>query len=142
MSDLNDLDAAYEQAKPLEPDVPPGDYVARAVSVQYRTSTFKGAPGLCVRFVIEEGPHCGRFLWNNLWLKDGALPISKRILETIGFADLKPTEILAFQDFYHLPRVLVRVKHDVYDGRKQIVITSVRKWNQSGATGTEIEGRA
>jgi hypothetical protein len=142
MSDLDDLDAAFEHAQLLEPDVAPGEYIARAVSVQYRTSTFKGAPCFSVRLVIQEGSRRGQFLWINLWLNGGALPISMRTLERLGFAGLKPREILAYQRFDHLPCVVARVIHEEYEGRKHVVVSAIRKRDQRPSTGSEDEGHA
>jgi hypothetical protein len=140
MTDLDDLDAAYEQAQTAEPDVPPGEYIARLVSVSL-TSASTQARGLRVRLAIEEGPHRGRLLRDDLWLNGGALPISKQNLETLGLGSRKPSEILAFREFAQLPRVLVQVKHEKHQGRTYVSIVSYRRMDPDPRSGDKSGGR-
>jgi len=126
MSDLDDLDAAFDRACSLDLNPPAGEYVVSAKSVEATKSDRTGAVGLRVRFLIEEGAYAGRALFDTFWLHGGAGPISVQNLETIGFDRLKPREILRFRDFHHLPRVVVRVEQVKRESRTYLEIRSYR----------------
>lgn len=142
MSDLDDLDEAYAQAQPPvpEPLIPAGDYIARAVSVGLRTSA-KGTHGLRIGLAIEEGPSAGRMLHDDLWLTGGALPISKQNLTTLGFENLKPSEIACYRAFDRLPQVIVRVRHERHEERTYPAISSYRRRVSTHGTGDFSEAR-
>lgn len=73
--------------RPFEPEhgdpVPPGTYVCRVVSVE-ETTTRHGDEMWRLRFVIEEGPHRGRLLWDNLPFSEAALPRLKLACAALG----------------------------------------------------------
>ena len=105
--------------EPNGPDgkpVPAGTYVCRAVAVE-ETTTRHGDEMWRVRFSIEEGPHRGRLLWDNLPFSEAALPRAKLAcdalgLDTEGEVDLSPDELLG-------RRCRLRITLETYKGRRR-----------------------
>lgn len=67
--------------------VPPGSYVCRAVNGTLVNSKTKGTPGYRLAFKILEGDYADRLVYNDYWLTDAALPMTKRELAKIGIKD-------------------------------------------------------
>lgn len=88
--------------RPFEPErgdpVPAGTYVSSVVAVE-ETVTRHGDEMWRLRFAIQEGPHQGRFIWDNLPFSEAALPRLKLAcgalgLDIAGEVDLVPEDLL------------------------------------------------
>lgn len=131
MSELDDLDQAYEQASTLDVLLPAGEYIARVVDVGIHHSR-KGSRGIRVWMRIEEGAHSGKLLRDDMWLTGGALPIAKKNLDALGFEGLKPSSISSFRDFARLPQVRIRVEHEQFEGQTFPTVHSYRRREPKG----------
>jgi hypothetical protein len=116
MTTFDDLDDAYSNAQPAHAEMPAGSYTIRATAAEPIESQRTGARALRLHFAVMAGPFEGRSLRKDFWLTGGALPISKRHLDTIGFAGLKPSQIEAFRAFDTLPHVIAKVKLREFEG--------------------------
>lgn len=85
--------STVEDAKAFTP-LPEGQYVAEVSSVE-ETTTNRGEPMWKLRLKVLEGPHAGRFLFDNLVFSPKALKRVKFVcarlgLDTTGEVDLTP----------------------------------------------------
>lgn len=127
-----DLNNAYASTVPApEFRIPPGWYRVRAISAT-RTTAGTGSEGLRIEFALQDEPYSGVILHRDFWLAGGALPISRRDLEAVGFANLTPNEIESFRNFDRLPTVRTLIVHRDYQGRKR---PELREFDSSTADG-------
>ncbi|TWT37014.1 hypothetical protein KOR34_19600 [Posidoniimonas corsicana] len=66
--------------------LPAGWYICRIESGELDASN-RGTPGYKLTFVVLEGEHEGRKLWQDLWLTPAALPMAKRDLRKLGIVE-------------------------------------------------------
>lgn len=93
-SDHHSLENAWretEAAGEMGP-LPRGDYVARIVYGELRTSKKKETPSYRLTFKVIEGDYTGRRFWHDIWLTPAALPMAKRDLLKIGIHSLAQLE--------------------------------------------------
>jgi hypothetical protein len=115
----DDLNNAYASTVPApEFRIPPGWHRVRAISAR-RTTASTGSEGLRIEFVLQDEPYAGVILHRDFWLTGKALAISRRDLETVGFANLTPNQIEAFRAFDRLPVVRALIVQREYEGRKR-----------------------
>ena len=117
MTFSDSIDKAYSSTVPApEFHIPTGWYRARAVSV-LKVNARTGSEGLRIEFVLLDEPYSGTTVRRDFWLAGKALPISRRDLETIGFAGLNPSQIEAFCVFDKLPVIRALIGQREFDGR-------------------------
>lgn len=80
-----------EAAKDFEP-LPRGEYIARVIAGELRTSGQKGTPGYLLTFRVLEGEYAGRQFWHDCWLTPAALPMTKRDLAKLGITSVEQLE--------------------------------------------------
>jgi hypothetical protein len=66
---------------------------------------------------IAESPHVGLILQESFWLNGGALPISKRALDALGFDGMTMSRISAHTAFRGLPAARVYLGYREFEGR-------------------------
>ena len=71
-----------------------------------------------------EGPHEGLILQKSFWLNGGALPISKRALDALGFEGMTPSKILAHTTFKELPAARVYLGYRDFEGRPVVELSA------------------
>lgn len=92
--DRNSLTSAWgstEAAKDFAP-LPAGEYVARIVTGELKTSRKNATPGYKLTFRVLEGEHAGRLFWHDIWLTPLALPMAKRDLSKLGVMSIDQLE--------------------------------------------------
>jgi len=128
MSEIDDLDAAFERAALSSGLLPPGEYAVRVDAAAARKSPRKGTHGLKLRLRIEHGPNAGRVLSADLWFTEGeAARITTETLEMLGLSNLKPSQVLALRDWSGFPWVWARVEHKLRNGRTFAEVRSFRR---------------
>ena len=65
------------------PPIPEGQYLCQLESVE-ESATQTGNEMWTVRFVVEDGPHRGRYLWDRLVFSDAAFPRVKLFASSLG----------------------------------------------------------
>lgn len=128
MTEIDDLDAAFERAARSSEILPPGEYAVRADAATARKSLRKGTHGLKVRLRIVRGPSADRALNADVWFTEGeAARITTETLDMLGLAGKKPSEILALRDWSALPWTWARVEHKQRNGRTFVEVRSFRR---------------
>lgn len=118
------LDQAYSDAPTREEvHAPPGWYLVRVTSVAPKVAN-TGAHGLHVSLRIAEGPHEGLILQKSFWLNGGALAISKRALDALGFEGMTPSKILAHTAFKDLPAARAYLGYREFEGRPVVELSA------------------
>ncbi len=82
---------ATDAARDFQP-MPSGDYVCHVKSGELFESRVNQTPGYKLTFEVIEGEHSGRRLWNDLWLTDAAMSMTKRDLAKLGVSSLNQLE--------------------------------------------------
>tara|TARA_B100001123_G_scaffold345962_1_gene394108 strand:+ start:998 stop:1522 length:525 start_codon:yes stop_codon:yes gene_type:complete len=92
---LQEISDAWDNAEIAEEwgPLPAGKYVAEIISGELFNSATKNTPGYKLTFKVVEGEHAGRQFWNDLWLTEAAIPISKRDLGKLGMQAVEDTAI-------------------------------------------------
>lgn len=73
--------------------LPAGDYIARIIDGQLKTSKSNGTPAYGLTFeVIEPAEYKGRKFWHDNWLTSAAMPQTKRDLGKLGVTSLDQLE--------------------------------------------------
>ncbi len=80
-----------EAAGELTP-LPPGEYTAHIIAGALETGKTRGTPGYKLTFKVCEGEYIGRQFWQDLWLTEAALPMTKRDLAKLGVTSLDQLE--------------------------------------------------
>lgn len=83
---FNETDAATD----FEP-LPPNTYDAHLIGLDLFNSR-GGTPGVKMTFRVVEGDYTGRQFWNDLWLTEAALPMTKRDLAKLGITTMDQIE--------------------------------------------------
>lgn len=73
--------------------MPRGEYLARIISGEFRTSRANETPGYVLTFeVLEPVEHAKRKFWLDCWLTPAAMPSAKRDLGKLGVTSLEQLE--------------------------------------------------
>jgi len=89
--DIRNVWDSTDAASDYQP-LPPGEYVARIISGELKTSKHS-TPGYSLTFeVIEPIEHRDRKFWQDCWLTPAAMPQTKRDLGKLGVTSLDQLE--------------------------------------------------